>query len=226
VNISRRPVIILFFLLIILLIGMIFWPFIKNDIIIPSSIVVWLLLRVFILSIDQKYFWGAICFIVSIIFYRHLLPPYKPIIDSGDFQNSNATIRNIGYWHSLFELVDQNNHNDKTIRFELASLLLALFASKQRKSADFHLYDSIKRGDIPIPERIHTYLFEEETLEKRHSIKDFVQKNRNMVQKWVHHLSGQDAAEQYKMIDEVLSFVETSLEMDNNERKFNPNNKY
>jgi hypothetical protein len=218
VNISRRPVIILFILLVILLVGMIFWPFIKNDIIVPSSIVVWLLLRVFILSIDQKYIWGAICLIVSIILYRHLLPPYKPIVDTGDFQNSNAAIRNIEYWHSLFELVDQNNRNDKTIRLGLAGLLLTLFASKQRKSADFHLYDSIKRGEIPIPERIHTFLFREEILEKPHSIKEFVLIKRNTVQKWIRHLTGQEVAEQYKMIDEVLSFVESSLEMDNNDR--------
>jgi hypothetical protein len=222
-NISKRLVIFLFFLFIVLLVGMIFWPVIQSDLIIPISQVVWVFLRVFILSIDQKYYWGAICFIISIILYRRLTPTYKQIVESGDFQNSNSTIRNIGYWHDLFTFVGQTDLSVKTLKLELAGLLLSLFAAKQRKSADFHLYDAIKQGEIPIPERIHDYLFVEETQTTGQSIKIFVQSIGKNIRKRIRQWTGQEAAEQYQMIDEVLSFVESSLEMNHGDEKFNPN---
>ena len=61
---SRRMVISILFIVIILLFGMFFWPFILNNIITPIALAVWLLLRIFVLSIDQKYYWGAIIFVV------------------------------------------------------------------------------------------------------------------------------------------------------------------
>jgi hypothetical protein len=222
-NISRRLVIFLFFLFLALLVGMVFWPFIQSQIIIPISQVVWVFLRIFILSIDQKYYWGAICFILAIILYRRLTPTYKQTVESGDFQNSNSTIRNIGYWRDLFTFIDQTDLSVKTLKLELAGLLLSLYAVKQRKSADFHLYDAIKQGEIPIPARIHDYLFVEESQISGRSIEKFIQSIGRNFRKWMRRWTGQEAAEQYRMIDEVLSFVESSLEMSHDDGKINPN---
>ena len=59
---SRRTIVFLYILLVILVGGILFWPFIVSEIINPVSMVVWLFLRLFVLSIAQKYYWTAIIF--------------------------------------------------------------------------------------------------------------------------------------------------------------------
>jgi len=208
--------------MIIVFVGMLFWPFILNEIITPISLVFWLLLRIFVLSIDQKYYWAAIIFIVLFFLYR-FLPPDRSTVQFGDFQNSNATMRTVGFWHSLFTLAKYDTRDEKNLKRELARLLLSLYATKQRTSADFGLYEALQKGEIPIPEHIHTFLFLEEPPEARPSFKKLVQSVRNIPRKWIRRWTGQETAEYFRMIDEVLGFMETSLEMKNDNGKFNPN---
>jgi hypothetical protein len=221
-NIPKRLVIFVFILLIILLVGMLFWPFILKEIIIPTSLAVWLLLRIFVLSIDQKYYLGAIIFIMLFLLYR-LLPQDQPSIQSGDSQNSNATMQTIGIWHSLITLSGYDTREDKNLKRELIRLLLLLNATKKRTSADYELYEALQRGEISIPEDIHDFLFLEEPLVVGHSLKKRIRSIGNIPRKWIRRWTGQETAEHYRMVDEVLCFIETSLEVKNDDGKINPN---
>jgi hypothetical protein len=221
-NISKRLVVFCFFILIIVVIGILFWPFILNDILVPISQVVWLLLRIFVLSIDQKYYWGAIIFIVLFFIYR-LLPSIEPVAQFDNFQDLNTTIRAIGNWRILFTVIGSVAPDKRGLRQELINLLLSLYATKQRTSADFRLYDALQKGEISIPEHIHDFLFLEEPQKVRWSFKKLVQSIQSTPRKWIRRWRGQEVAEHYRMIDEVLSYLEESLEMKNDDGKFNPN---
>ena len=219
-NISKRLVIIVFGLLVILFVGLLFWPFILNDIITPVSLVVWVLLRIFVLSIGQKYYWGAIILITVFFLYRRLLPP--PMIQAEDFQNSNEIMRTIGYWHSLLALPDQNIHAGKTLKEELAHLVLSLDTTNHHTLPYYQLYDALRQGEISIPDQIHAFLFEEPQQGGR-SLKKLIQFIRYTPRKWLRRWTGQELADHYRMIDETLCFIETSLEMKNDDGKFNSN---
>ena len=221
-NVSGRLVAFVFILLTILLVGMIFWPFILNEIIAPASLAVWVLLRIFVLSIDQKYFWAAIIFIASFFLYRSLLSRIPTAVQTDDFQRPNETMGSIGYWRRLFTVIDQKVQDDKTVKKELAYLLLTLYATKQHTPASFRLYDALQSGQIPLPEHIHTLLFPEEPQGPVRSIRGLLQSIQKTPRKWIRRWTGQEAAEHYRMIDEVLGFMETSLEIKNDERKFIP----
>jgi hypothetical protein len=222
VNVSGRLVIFVFFLLTILLVGMIFWPFILNEIIAPTSLAVWVLLRVFVLSIDQKYFWMAIIFIASFFLFRSLLPRIPPPIQTGDFQKPNETMGSIDYWRRLFIVIDRKVQDDKTLKKELAYLLLTLYATKQHVPSSYRLFDALQSGRVPLPEHIHTLLFPEESQGPVRSIRGLLRSIQKTPRKWIRRWTGQEAAEHYRMIDEVLGFMETSLEIKNDERKFIP----
>jgi hypothetical protein len=224
VNITRRLVIFVCFPLIILLAGMLYWPFILNEIIAPTSLVVWLLLRIFVLSIDQKYYWVAIIFIASFFLYRRLLPQVSLAIQYEGLQNANATLNRIGYWRSMFAVTDYKIQEDKILKKELAYLLLSLYATNQRTTADFRLYDALQSGQIPLPEHIHTLLFTEEPPESKRSLIRLLHSIKKNTRKWLRRWTGQESAEHYRMIDEVLCFMETSMEIKNDERKSTPNN--
>jgi hypothetical protein len=222
VNISKRLVVVVFLLLTTLFVGLLFWPFIFNDIITPASLVVWILLRIFILSIAQKYYWGAIILITVFFLYHRLVPPPQPARPAENFQNSNEIIRTIGYWRSMFTLTSQDIQAGKTLKEELARLVLSRDPANQRALPHYQLYEALQRGEIPIPDQIHAFLFKEPQQRGR-SLKKLVQFIRNTPQKWLRRWTGQELADHYRMIDETLCFIETSLEMKNDDGKFNPN---
>ena len=225
-RLSRVLVIGGFSLLVILFMGLLFWPFILNEIIIPTSLAAWVLVRIFVLSVDQEYYWVAIVFIAAVFLYLRLLPPPHPTIQSEDSQHLNGAMGTLDYWRSLFNLTDQRVQDDQVLKKELAHLLLSFYATKQRTSADFRLYDALQQGKIPLPEQIHDFLFPEEPQPVGRSlianIRKLAQSIRNTPRKWIRRWTGQEAAECYRMIDEILCFMETSLEMKNDDGKFNP----
>ncbi len=221
-NTSRRLIIVVFSLLVILFVGLLFWPFVLNDIITPISQVIWILLRLFVLSIGQQYYWAAIIVVASLFLYRRLAPPPHPIIQLEDSEDPNATMRNIDRWRSLFTLIDRHVQEDKILRKNLAHLLLSLYATKQHIPADFRLYDALQEGEIPIPEQIHAVLFPEEPQQVGHSFTKLAHSLRNIPRKWIRHWTGQETAEDYRMLDEILCFMETSLEMKNDDGTSKP----
>lgn len=222
-NNSRRLVIVGFLLLIIVFVGLLFWPFILNDIITPASLVVWLLLRIFVLSIHQKYYWAVIIFMTAFFLYRRLLPPPPPLIQARDFPNPNEIMRTIGYWRSLFVLTGQDTHAGKTFKEELARLVLSADPTNQHTLPYYLLYNALQRGEIPIPDQIHTFLFLTEPQQGGRSLKKLIQFIRHTPRQWIRRWTGQEFADHCRMIDETLCFIETSLEMKNDDGKFNPN---
>ncbi len=213
-NISRRVVISILVTAIALFAGMLFWPFILNNIIQPIALVAWILLRVLFLSIDQKYFWTAVILVVVIFLFR-LLPYEQPELQSNSFPIENATITTIGYWRILFTYHDQNVRDEKTLKRELIHLMTSLYASKQRTAAKFDIYEALQQGEIPLPKRIHSFLFSEELRESGRWIKKFFQSIQKTPRKWIRQWTGQEKAERDQIIDETLSFMEATLEIKN-----------
>jgi hypothetical protein len=222
VKLSRRLVITVFIILVILFLGLLFWPFVQNDILLPISLVVWLFLRILVLSIDQQYYWIALIFAVFIFLYR-LLPQEQPVILPDVFINENKTINSIGSWRRLFITVDSNARDEILLKQDFTRMVVSLYAIKLHTAADYKLLDALRRGDFSLPEDIHNYLFPKETIKPGRSIKLWLQSFRNASRQWILHLTGKEKAEHYRMINEVLSFLESSLEMKNDDGKFNPN---
>jgi len=213
-KISRRVVISILVTAIVLFAGMLLWPFILNNIIQPIALVAWILLRVLFLSVDQKYFWTAVILVVVIFLFR-ILPHEQAESQLDSFPVGNATITNIGYWRILFIYHDQNVRNEKTLKLELAHLLTSLYASKQRAATKFDIYEALRKGEIPIPPHLHSFLFSEGSQESGRWVKRFFQSVQKTPRKWIRQWTGQEKAEHHQIIDETLSFMEATLEIKN-----------
>jgi len=213
-NIARHVVISILVTAIALFAGMLFWPFILNNIIQPTALVAWILLRILFLSIDQQYFWTAVILVVIIFLFR-LLPQEQAESQLDSYPAENAAIANIGYWRILLTYHDQNVRDEKTLKRELVHLLTSLYASKQRTAAKFDIYEALQQGEIPLPEHIHSFLFSEESQQSGRWIKKFFQSLQKTPRKWIRQWTGQEKAEHYRIIDETLTFMEATLEIKN-----------
>ncbi len=194
-----------------LFVGLLFWPFILTSIIEPTALVVWFLLRVLILSVDQEYFW-SIMILAAVIFLFRLLPREKPGTQPEYVPETNATINRIVYWRSLFTYDGRNIHEDQVLRRELIYLLTSFYASKQGETNNFGIHEALQQGEIPLPENIHTYLFPSEQ-KPGGLMHKFFRSLRTTPRKWIHQWSGQAKAEHERMIGEVLNYLEKSLEI-------------
>ena len=195
----------------ILFAALLFWPVLLDNIIKPVAMVVWLLLRLLVLSIDQKYLWYAAALVAIILVFR-LLPQEQLPNESDAYPGTNSTINNIGYWRMLLTYKDQNIRDEKTLKRELLYLLTSLYASKQSSSKPIGVYSAMQQGEIPLPGHVHELLFAEEPQAPAGVINRFILSTRKAFRKWIRQWTGQEKAEHYQLVDEVLSFLETSLE--------------
>jgi hypothetical protein len=221
-NISRRVAISLFLAAIILLAVLLFWPFVLNDVLKPIAMVAWLFLRIFVLSIGQRYYWIAIIFVALVFLYRFLSQSKIPLPAEESF-HSNEILNTIQYWRIRFSLTDNSNRQEKSLKRELVDLLVSLYAAKQRGASNYAIRSAMERSQIPLPENIHTFLFPEERQESRSFLRKLIQSIPKTPRKWIRQWTGKETAERYRMIEEVLSFLETALEIKNDARKSIPN---
>jgi hypothetical protein len=219
---SRRMIVSILFVMLVLLFVMFFWPFVLHQIITPIALTAWLFLRIFVLSIDQHYYWGAIIFVVAVFLFR-LHSDAPTTHPTGDSLNVNDTVRTIEYWRSRFILTNPTAYDEKDLRRELIHLVASLYASKQRSSPSFIIYDALERGEIPLPDHIHSFLFPDEPKDSTRSLKAFMRSVRETPRKWIRRWAGQQTKEYHRMIDEILSFMETSLEIEHDDGKFTQN---
>jgi hypothetical protein len=92
---------------IVLFLGMLFWPFIVNNIIRPTALVLWFLLRILVLSIHQKYFWYTLILAAFILLLR-FLPREQTDLQPNAYPETNTAIATIEYWRSLFIFYGQS----------------------------------------------------------------------------------------------------------------------
>jgi|WetSurMetagenome_2_1015567.scaffolds.fasta_scaffold508180_2 hypothetical protein len=215
-----RPIIVSILLIVlVLLFGMFFWPFILNNIITPIALTAWLFLRIFVLSVNQGFYWGVIIFVIAVFLFR-LLFDDQTTNPPRDFLEANDTVRTIEYWRSRFTLTNPTVYDNKALRRELIHLVASLYASKQRSSPSFIIYDALQWGQIPLPDHIHSFLFPVEPEKSARPLIKLMRSVRETPQKWLRRWSGQETKEYHRMIDEVLSFMEASLEIENGDGKY------
>jgi len=213
-KLSRRMVIVFLFIAFLLLAGILFWPFILNGIIKPTALVIWVLLRLFVLSIDQRVYWTVII-LLPLVFLFRILSPGLAVPPAEGSLGSNETINTIDYWRSRFSLNDATEIDEKTLKRELTHLLASHYASKSHMETSFAIFDALQRGEIPLPVHIQTFLFPEKKLEAGHPIKRLLRSIQRTPRKWIRRWTGEEKAEQYRMIEAVLDFMEISLEINN-----------
>jgi len=200
-----------------------FWPFVADEIIKPVALLAWLLLRIFVLSIGQQTYWYGAVFVLLLSLFRFWPgsfsnPPYEK------YGVGNVAIKTYERWRSLFSLNDHDLHSLQNLRWELVRLLLSLYATKQHSDADLNMHESLQRREIELPDTIHTFLFPGELPARRRSVLQRILDLWLIPLQWARRRAHQqrERVECRRRIDEVLSFLEESLEMnDDGSRKQN-----
>ncbi len=217
-KISPRILIPVFFLLVTLFFGLLNWQYVLTDILQPITLVLWLLLRIFVLSIDQQYYWWGLILILVVLMVR-LIPREQPVIENVEANRLNETLNSIEHWRSLY-IPNETNAYGKFLEREYLHMLVTMYSAKLRTAPDFKLYDALRQGEIPIPENIRGYLYAELPRRDDWSLRMTIKAIRDWPGKILRRATGRDIAAHYQRIEDVLAFFESSLEMNNDDENY------
>lgn len=208
---SNRRLLFLLFAGIILFICILFGPFILENILMPLSLVLWIFLRVFILSIDQKVIWGMMIFSVLIFFILRFDRSASPV-EQSELLDQNSSIKDLEFWRFYLSASPHKREELKDLKRKLAWKLVSIYASRKRIPANYEVFDAFKLCEIPLPEKVYSFLFADE---KKKSWRDH--------RKWLRRISGRENIEYYQNLKYYLIFLENFMEIKNEQKSFEKN---
>ncbi len=221
-KISRRIVLIIAFILgLFLLVGFSFPSFVQDNFITPIALVLLLCWRI-VQSIDQQVYWIALIFSVTLYvlvrLYRSILGP--DTLEQTQPPDLNAALEQIRYWRAAIRLTDFKLDRSNILAGNLAKMLAAVYASKQLHITQYEIYSALERRQMPLPEPVYTFLFPAQSSGAKRSIKQFLRNLRDIPRRQIRRWTGRERAEYYQLLDQVLKFMESAMENEHDDERF------
>jgi hypothetical protein len=221
---SRRILFFVLFAGLLLFLGLVFRQLLLANVLVPVATVVWLLLRIFVLSIGQEVYWWALIVLIVVLALFRLLRA-SGTIEPHQVTQSNATLERVRHWQDSILSNVHETGDDHTFKRDLSWLLTSLYTSRQQGFANFQIREALQQHEIPLPERVYCFLFADDPVAPRqnffkHPVRASIQlldSMRMAPRRWIRKWTGRDTAQYYDAIDELLTLMETSLEMKSDE---------
>lgn len=186
----------------------IFWPFIYTNIISPLSLCVWLLLRLTILSIDQRNIWFVV--ILANIFFLVIrinsLTTFQE--ENTNLKDINSYINNLEIWKHYFSSEKNSSVDMNNLKKRLLSILVTAYASKKRVPVNYKLYDKFRNKEIPLPDDIYNFLIDDGKNKKNGVVLKF-----RRPAELLYIVTGKLKKDYNRKIEECLNFLENYLEI-------------
>lgn len=189
------------------------WPWLRANLVGPVTLVVWLLLRVLVLSIHQSVYWTALICAVPILLLAMLRRRAVGAWPPGPVARS-VRADPVETWRYL---VEQTAGGGRALPFigwnGFVRLAVTLRAIERRAAADYLLHDALRTGRDPLPEHLRVFLFPADHPLPRGRAAHPLRWIAGAARRALRRVSGRDRAERLRSISQLLSFLEDSLEM-------------
>jgi hypothetical protein len=195
----------------VLLAGAIAWPHLLAGVIAPAAQLAWLLLRLTFLSVDQHFYWFALLLALPLFLGRSLLldaGPTPPRPAPGAPPAGLAAT-----WRRRLEQARLGAWDLALVRGDLLSLVVSCQALQRDLEADFRIREALRDRQLPLPDPVHAFLFPPPP-PPAGGLRRLPLRARAALRGALRAWTGREAADQRRAIAAVLSFLETSLELE------------
>jgi len=221
-KLSRRITLIVLILGLLFFLVILFRSFILENFVRPVSLMFWMGLRV-LQSIDQNVIWGLVLFFAVILLLLRL-GSEPATFDRTEPPATNTTLENVKYWRTAIMVTHDEITELNVLKRYLGKMLASAYAVKQPGSANLEIYNALKQRSIPLPEPVYAFLFPDAPPAARRSFRRFLAAIRDFPKKWSRRWSGRDVQEYYETIEEVLAYIETTLEIKHDDAESDSHN--
>jgi hypothetical protein len=201
------------FLILSLLVGFFigFRSFLMNYIIEPIALLFWAVWRI-ISSVDQNLYWIALIVICAILVLR-MIPSEKDSPPSPSYLYTYKPPNRVEYWQTIIDESKLGKHKSEYLRNRIKELMMTVI-SQVEQPATTELDEIVAAGIPSLPPEAREYLFPSNGEDGTSSIKD--QLNPNVfLPRWLRRWRSKYIHQNNAMLDEVLTWMETELEIDN-----------
>jgi hypothetical protein len=182
--------------------GLFLGPFLYSAFIKPFALGAWYLLRVTALSLDQADLWAFLVLgLVIFLLLRLVSSSRQKPGEEAPFEMPNSALNDLECWRYMFSETPRDDREFVLVQRSLARLLVSVHAAKTRGEGGFELFDAFKQGRVPLPENIRSLVF---------GAGRRMPKGRFAA--WLWRVSGRDALEYRRSLEDCLKFLETQLE--------------
>jgi len=217
-KLSNRLSLLILLLGLFLFLGILLRSYLLDYFVAPVAMVLLVLWRI-VLSVHQAIYWGILIF--AVLFYVFLRLLQRPVaLEQVSHPTSNVTLDNINYWRTLILFAHAEIEKPNALKHDLGRMLAMVYALKQPETAQFEIYDALKLRQIPLPEHIYAFVFPAEPSPSARSFWQVLQTIRQTPRKWARQWTGRDVADYDQSIQDVITFIESSLEMNHDDGPF------
>ena len=203
-----------------LLLGLGFPQFTREVIVLPAATAVWIFLRLFVLSVHQQVFWWGAIALAVLAAFGAFHPKAAAFVRVPPAHADPARDR-AGDWRDALRVHLLAETDEDSFRRDLMWLFTTMYCSRHQGKAKHQVRDDILEHRIPIPDSIYMSLFfSPRPVPRKSLMRHPVQRLRQMsgslrrkIRRWIRRHTGRETANRARAIDEVLSFMETTLEM-------------
>ena len=220
-KITKRTSLVIILLGLVLLLGILFRSFILDNFVRPVALVFWLFWRI-VLSVDQKIYWYLLI-LSALVYALFQLAEELAGIKLTPPPNSFLILDNINYWRTFIQLTGDEIKKPNILKRSLIEMLVTMYTSRQPEARQWEVEEALLQRQIPLPEHVYAFLFKAEPSGGRRSFQQILQTIWSTPGKWVRRWTGRDAAKYYQAIEEVLTFMESSMEIKHDDN-FNAHN--
>lgn len=204
--------------------SLVFWRELFDYMILPTATVVWVLLRMFVFSIDQESYWALLLLLIALAGAWQLIRWLLPRMAGPEIEPplvSNPALDRVVFWEDVLRSEIAETGVIGTPKSELMKLLTSMYCSQQQGAANYRIEEALRERQIPLPVSLYTFLFARGATAPRRTFsqdpigffKQVFRSIRLAPAKLMRRRSGRDAATFRRAVDELLTLMETTLEM-------------
>lgn len=203
------------FLILTLLTGLLvgFRAFLMDYIIEPIALLFWAIWRI-ISSVDQNLYWIALIVICTILVMR-LIPSEKDNSSSPAYSYKYKPPNRVEYWQTLIDESVHGKNKNEYLRYKIEELTMTIIAQVERPTT--REVDEFLTTEVPsLSPSARQYLFPSTREDRVSSLKD-QRSNAVVVPGWPRRWRRNHIHQDNALLDEILKWMETELEISNEE---------
>lgn len=201
------------FLVLFLLVGFFvsFRSFVMNYIIEPIALLFWAVWRI-ISSVDQNLYWIVLIIICAILVIR-LIPSEKDNAPNQSYMYTYKPPNRVEYWQTIIDESNLGKHKSEYLQNRIKELTMIVI-SQVEQSATTEQDEIVAAGIPSLSPEARQYLFPSNGEDGLSSIKDQLNYNA-FLPRWLRKWRSKYLHQNDAMLDEVLTWMETELEIHN-----------
>jgi hypothetical protein len=218
---TGRTVLIILLLWLFLLAALFFRAFLLDNFVRPVALVFWMVWRI-LLSVNQEIYWGLLIAVALVYAFLRLVRKGLADTNSEISYGSYLTEAAIDFWRTFILITNNEQAHINFLKQNLVEMLVRMYTASQPETPYWQVYEGLQSRQIPLPEHIYSFLFPPNPMSHRSALEKFLYTLRRLPAQWARQRTGRAAAEYYQSLDEVLTFFESSLEINHDNQQFDP----